>query len=257
MRILILAVLALASWTSHALTIQVDADLLKDSSGNAMPTNGLVVLVASTTDTNFNGPTAGAFATGDDIVVAKFNLASSGAPGVLIDVAASLSFSGNWNPGDPLAIYWFPTLTTNSTAPTAGIPYGMYTTTTPLDGSDPWVTPQSSANIDLRFITTDSDSVNGHLAGSNPASAGLASLVVTGSAPSPNLAIHMLSGSTVGIHLTGVANANYALQYVTALLNTNNSWLTLSNGKADSNGVIDFQDTPGAAQRSYRSQVLP
>ncbi|MGZ5567521.1 MAG: hypothetical protein ACXWKG_10935 [Limisphaerales bacterium] len=257
MRTLILAVLALASWTSHALTIQVDADLLKDSSGNAMPTNGLVILVASTTDTNFNGPTAGAFTTGDDIVVAKFNLASSGAPGVLIDVAASLSFSGNWNPGDPLAIYWFPTLTTNSTAPTAGIPYGMYTTTNRLDGSDYWLTPQSSANIDLRFITTDSDSVNGHLTGSNPASAGLASFVVGGSAPAPSLGIQLLSASTVGIHLTGAANANYALQYVTALLNTNTGWSTLSNGKADGNGVIDFQDAPGAGPRFYRSQALP
>jgi hypothetical protein len=257
MRILIFAALALASWTSQALTIQVDADLLKDANGAAMSTNGLVVLVASTTDSTFSGPTSGAFATGDDIVVAKFNLASSGAPGVLIDVAPSLSFSGNWNPGDPLAIYWFPTLTTNSTAPTAGTPYGTYTTTSPLDGSDPWVTPQSSANIDLRFITTDSDSVNGHLPGSNSAASGLASLVVGGSAPAPNLAIQLLGGGAVDVHLTGVANANYALQYVSTLLNTNTPWQVLSNGTADSSGVIDFQDNLGVGPRFYRSQVLP
>jgi len=257
MRILIFAALALASWTSQALTITVDADLLKDANGVAMSTNGLVILVASTTDGTFNGPTSGAFATGDDIVIAKFNLLSSGAPGVLIDVAPSLSFSGNWNPGDPLAIYWFPTLTTNSSAPTAGAPYGMYTTTTPLDGSDPWVTPQTSANINLRFITTDSDSVNGHLPGSNPATAGLASLVVGGSAPAPSLAIQLLGGGTVDVHLTGVANANYALQYVGALLTTNTPWQVLSNGKADANGVIDFQDSPVTGSRFYRSQVLP
>jgi hypothetical protein len=256
MRTLILAVLALASWTAHALTIQVDADLLKDSNGAPMPTNGLVILVASTTDATFSGPSTGSFVSGDDIVVAKFNLASSGAPGVLIDVAPSLSFTGNWNPGDPLAIYWFPTLTTNSTGPSAGTPYGMYTTTTPLDGSDAWVTPQSSANIDLRFITTDSDSTNGHLAGSNSAATALASLTV-GGLSQPNLGISLLGAGNVNIHLTGVANANYALQYVGALLNANNNWQTLSNGKADSNGVIDFQDSPGVNNRFYRSQVLP
>lgn len=257
MRILILAVLALTTWTSQALTIQVDADLLKDSNGNSMPTNGLVILVASTTDSTFNGPTAGSFASGDDIVVAKFNLNSSGAPGVLIDVAPSLSLTGNWTVGDPLAIYWFPTLTTNSSAPTAGIPYGMYTTATPLDGSDPWVTPQSSANIDLRFITTDSDSVNGHLAGSNAATAALASNVVGSGLTAPNLAISLLGGGNINLHLTGAANANYAIQYVNALLNSGNSWQTLSNGTANSNGVIDFQDSVGASTRFYRSQALP
>lgn len=258
MRTLIFAALALASWTSHALTIQVDADLLKDSSGNAMPTNGLVILVASTTDSTFNGPTAGSFVTGDDIVLWKFNLDSSGAPGVLIDVAPSLTLTGNWTVGDPLAIYWFPTLTTNSSAPTAGTPYGMFTTTNATDGSDPWVTPPSSANIDLRFITTDSDQVNGHLAGTNNlASAGLASSVVPGGLTAPNLAISLIGGGNVNIHLTGAANANYALQYVNALLNANNNWLTLSNGTADGTGVIDFQDSVSATPRFYRSQALP
>ncbi|MDB6059648.1 MAG: hypothetical protein JWO95_3492, partial [Verrucomicrobiales bacterium] len=240
----------------HALTIQVDADLLKDANGVAMSTNGLVVLVASTTDSTFNGPTTGAFTTGDDIVVAKFNLASSGAPGVLIDVAASLSFTGNWNPGDPLSIYWYPTLTTNSAGPNAGTPYGMYTTTSPLDGSDAWVTPQSSANIDLRFITSDSDTNNGHLTGSIPASAALANLTVGGIAQ-PNLGISLPGAGSVNIHLTGVANANYALEYVSALLNANTPWAPLSNAQADANGVINFSDSPGTGPRFYRSKVLP
>jgi hypothetical protein len=257
MRKLIFGVLALASWTSYALTIEVDADLLKDANGNAMSTNGLVILVASTTDSTFNGPTAGSFVSGDDIVVAKFDLSASGANGVLIDAAAGLTLSGNWNAGDPLAIYWFPTLTKNSTAPSAGTPYGMYTTTTPLDGSDPWVTPQSSATIDLRFITTDSDTVNGHLPGSNAASAGLASLVVGGAAAPPQLAISLLGAGSVNVHLTGTANANYALQYIGALLNSGNSWSTLSNGTTDGNGIINFTDTPGTGPRFYRSQVLP
>jgi len=260
MRTLILAALGFITWTCHAatITIQVDADLLKDSSGNAMPTNGLVVLVASTTDSTFNPPTAGSFVSGDDIVLAKFDLRSSGANGVLIDVASSLTLTGNWTPGDPLAIYWFPTLTTNSTAPTAGIAYGFYTTTTPLDGSDAWTTPTAPANIDLRFITTDSDTVNGHLAGLNPPSAGLASNVVgSGNLTAPTLGVSLLGGGSVGIQLNGAANANYALQYVSALLNANTDWQTLSNGKADATGVINFSDVPGAGPRFYRGQALP
>src|SRR4051812_22615518 len=124
MRIFILAVLTLASWTSHALTISLDADLLKTSGGTPMPTTGLVILVASTGDATFNPPTAGSFVSGDDVIVARFDLSSGGAtgfnqPGVLIDVAKSLNFTGNWKPGDPLQMYWFPTLGTNATAPGA------------------------------------------------------------------------------------------------------------------------------------------
>lgn len=257
MRILILAVLALAPWTCNALTISVDADLLKMANGTPMPTNGLVLLVASTTDNVFTPPTAGSFVSGDDIIVARFDL-SGATNGVLIDIAAGLTPTGNWNAGDPLAIYWFPTLTKNATAPTAGTQYGFFTTNGTPDGSDFWVTPSSSgATIDLRFITTDADS-NSHLPGSIAASAGLASFTVAGSTPPPSLAIQLLNGGSIGIHLTGVANANYALQYVSALLNANNNWSTLSNGKADSNGFLDFIDAPPlTTQRFYRSQVLP
>jgi hypothetical protein len=256
MRILILAALLLASWTSHALTIQVDADLLKDANGLPMSTNGLVVLVASTTDSTFGGPTSGSFVTGDDIVVAKFDLNASGANGVLIDVVTNLTFSGSWNSGDPLAIYWFPTLTKNSTAPSGGIPYGMYTTTTPLDGSDAWVTPNTSSTIDLRFITTDSDQNNGHLAGSNAASLGLASLTVGGAPVPPQLGVSV-TGNNVNVHLTGAANANYALQYVNALLNAGTPWQSLSTNKADSNGVINFPDPISGGSRFYRGLAVP
>lgn len=258
MRNLILAVLAMACLTCHAtIGISLDADLLKSSDGTPMPVNGLVLLVASTTDSTFNGPTAGSFVTGDDIVVARFDLASGGTNGVVIAFAGGLRLTGNWNAGDPLAIYWYPTLTTNSTAPSAGTPYGFYTTSTPQDDSAAWITPSDGTVAwELRFITTDSDT-DYHSTGSNPASAGLANLVVGGAPTPPQLAISLLSGNNLNIHLIGTANANYALQYVSALLNSGTPWQTLSSNKADANGIIDFSDTLGAGPRLYRGQVLP
>jgi hypothetical protein len=79
--------------------------------------------------------------------------------------------------------------------------------------------------------------------------------VVSGGLTAPNLAISLLGGGNVNIHLTGAANAPYALQYVNSLLSSGNSWQTLSNGTSDGNGVIDFQDSIGATPRFYRSQA--
>jgi hypothetical protein len=257
MRKLILAALALASWTCQAsITFYLDADLLKSSDGSPMPTNGLVLLVASTTDSTFQGPTAGSFVTGDDIVLAKFDLHSSGTPGVLIDLTNNLRLAGNWSVNDPLALYWYPTLTIASSSPTGGAPYGMYTTATPHDDSVPWLTPSDGSTVNLRFITTDSDPGN-HSPGTELASTGLANLVVPGVPTPPQLAISLLGGGNINVHLIGTANGNYALQYVNALLNVGTPWQTLSTNKADANGFIDFPDAPGTGPRYYRGQALP
>jgi hypothetical protein len=257
MRNLILAVVALTCWTARAsIGISVDADLLQNADGTPMPMTGMVLLVASTTDSTFNAPTAGSFVSGDDIIVARFNLMGA-TNGVLIDFAPGLILSGSWNAGDPLAIYWYPTLATNATAPGGGTPYGFYTTNAPADGSDPWVTPANGTTaIDLRFITDNSDTVNGHATGSNPAAAGLASLVVSGPPTPPSLAVSLATGN-VNIRLNGMANANYALQYVNALFNVGTPWQTLATNKADSNGVINFSDPVGTGSRFYRGQLLP
>jgi hypothetical protein len=108
----------------------------------------------------------------------------------------------------------------------------------------------------LRFITSNSDTTNGHSSGSNPASAGLASLVVSGPPTPPQLAVSLGSGN-INIRLNGTANANYALQYVNALLNLGTPWQTLATNKADANGVIDFSDPVGTGARFYRGQLLP
>src|SRR4051794_35797868 len=90
--------LAAATWQAHALSLTVDADLMKDASGNPMATNGLVLLVASTSDSTFSGPTPLSFVSGDDIIVGKWDLRSWGEPGVLIDFTNTTTVVGSSSP---------------------------------------------------------------------------------------------------------------------------------------------------------------
>jgi len=162
-----------------SITIQLGADTLKDVAGNPMPTSGLVVLVASTLDSQFGSPTATSFVSGDDIEVARFDLSSTEIPGLVEDLAI-LTLSGDWGAGDPLAIFWYPTLTIDAVSPGAGTPYGFYRDPTPsgeqgtgLDGSDPWFTPADGATLwNLLFLTSDAGGA------STPPGAGNASFVI-------------------------------------------------------------------------------
>jgi len=169
--VLLGALMLFESVANATVTINLSAGVLRDSAGNMMPLSGLVILVASTLDTQFGGPTATSFVSGDDIELARFDLSAPGNPGDLTAAANNLALAGSWNVGDPLAMFWFPTLTTNALVPGGGISYGFYrdtNTTTALDGSELWVTPGDGSTIGLAFLTTEDG-------GSNPASAGVAS----------------------------------------------------------------------------------
>jgi hypothetical protein len=255
MRILILAVLALVSWTARAtITIELDADLLKGPTSTPMPMSGLVLLVASTNDTTFNAPTPTAFVSGDDIILAKFDL-SGGTNGVCLGFAPGIKST---LVGKPIMMYWYPTLNLNSTVPGNGTPFGSYRTDSPLDGSDAWVTPADGASINLRFLTSDANLDYHNPAGSNPASLAIANQFV-GGAPSPTLLISLLQGGALNIHLTGTPNAGYTVQYVTALLLSNsNNWQTLGSGTTDNNGMLDLPDNvSNGTSRFYRGSVGP
>jgi hypothetical protein len=183
-KIILIAAISLMTFAAKAtISFFVSAGDLRNSSAsgtNLMSLDGLVILVASTTDSVFNGPTSSSFATGDDVVLYRGDLHESGQPGlfqpsaIIIDLS---SFSG-LNAGDPVKLFWFPTLTTNSITPGNGTSYGAYRDPvgnigpgTGLDGSDPWYVQADGANINLNFITASEG-------GSNPDSAGYADLVV-------------------------------------------------------------------------------
>ncbi|MCF7762225.1 MAG: hypothetical protein K9N62_00975 [Verrucomicrobia bacterium] len=157
-------------------TINIDAEGLKTSTGDPMPISGLVILAASTLDASFGNPTASSFFGGDDIEVGRWDLTSFGVPGAFQGMTGSLiasSVSANWTVGDPLQLLWFPTLTLGSLAPGAGTSFGQYRNDTGLDGSAAWLTPSDSSTISLKFFTEDASFLNG--GGSNPSSSGMAS----------------------------------------------------------------------------------
>lgn len=183
-------------------TINVDAELLKTSTaagGTAMPTSGLAILVASTTDNSFAGPSPTAYASGDDIVVGAWDLTGGFNTAGVLSQGVSTTPSGNWNAGDQLMLYWFPTLTlaqyNASTPPGGGTSYGQYrdpATVTPLEqNADLWITPGPSGTIFIKFFTTDGTLLPPPGGGSSPASAGLADYTTV---PEPSSYAAILGG---------------------------------------------------------------
>jgi MYXO-CTERM domain-containing protein len=179
----------LLTGTSPALTIMLDAESLKDALGQPMDIGGLVVLTAATSGTFF-GPTPTSFAGGDELVLKKWDLSAFQTPGVISDLASGLAFTGNWNQGDALRLYWYPELVLSSAAPGAGTAYGTYTDALGLNGSAPWVTPGESDTISLKLYTSDASFLIPS-GGANAPAAGVANQTVV---PEPATATLGLAG---------------------------------------------------------------
>jgi len=186
----------LNSAEAGTILFDLQADILKDSLGNPMPTTGLVLLVA---DTNQNG-----FATlaegsslalndslnnGDDRVLARFDLSTNGTAGYLGE-GPSITYGTGWDIGDPLALLWFPSLTTASTSVAGGTNFGFFSGAA-LDGSNAWITPaDATSGHKLYFFTSDATIFG---AGSHAASLGNASLTVD-AIPEPSRALLSMIG---------------------------------------------------------------
>jgi hypothetical protein len=186
-----------------AVTINIDADSLKDASGQSM-TNGVIVLVADVKDftgsggnvvrNGFSGPTASSFS-GTDFLVHRWNF-SPGSPEYFgpgaFQAAVNIPLSGAWQAGDPLRLYWFPQNTAGDTAPGVGKPFGTYRSNSSeagASGSFPWVTPAETATLSINgetasvpkestisvaALTTDANTLAISGSGLTPASAGIA-----------------------------------------------------------------------------------
>lgn len=193
--LLLVALSAAVCRADSNVDLNVLAADLQTAAGALMPSNGLVVIVASTTNSTFDGPSADAFATGDDVVVFMGDIQGSGTNGTFIS-AITNSLTGNWNTGNPLQLYWFPTLATNATSPGAGTSYGQYSDAVGVDGSDPWLTPATGAVVNLTFLTT----VHG---GTNAQTAGRASLTI----PFPAQLTVSPSSADFGLAVIGTTNS--------------------------------------------------
>jgi hypothetical protein len=200
-----LSVLALlCPFSALAATINIDADALKDASGNLL-TSGVIVLVADVKDVpstfgnfarnGFSGPTAASFS-GNDYLVHRWNYDSSApeyfGPGAF-QAAITLDFSGQWQPGDPLRLYWYPQNTAADAGPGAGKPFGTYRRGAPEPGSPgsfSWITPSNTATltingetasvpkestVSLAMLSSDANTLVPTGTGSTASSAGVAS----------------------------------------------------------------------------------
>ena len=103
------ALLAFFPAVAPAITINIFSDVLKTTDINTpMPTSGIVLLTAATTGT-FNGPSGTSFVTGDEVILGLWDLSAVGLDGAFADTTGDLSFSGLWDEGDALRLYWYPT----------------------------------------------------------------------------------------------------------------------------------------------------
>ncbi len=232
-------------WAQATVTFNIDAADLRTAGGELMPLSGLVLLVASPTDAVFGGPTAGAFVTGDDVILFRGEL-NLGMPGIF-QAAVNFAFESfpGLGPGDPVQLYWFPTLTTAATSPGEGATYGTYRHGTGLDGSAPWVVPADGALVDLKFITASQG-------GSNPDILGFASQVIT------RPVILSLTGASIPnvvITWSAVSNLTYRVQHRPDF---NSPWVDLIPDVTATNVTASATDHAASlSQRFYRVMIVP
>ena len=191
---LLSAALVASSINAHAsVALNLFGGTLSDSFGNAIGDGGLVVLVASTTDSIFSGPaptsslSSGSFFSGDDMVLATFEISSltSGLAGGYA-FSSVLNYSGNLGSGDLLQLYWFPTLTLSSTTVGEGTNYGAYRTDSIVSDSNiSWALPSDGQTVALNFLTAN-------VGGSISDSLGQATLTTV---PEPATTVALLGGA--------------------------------------------------------------
>ena len=210
MRLFVILLGTLLQLNALAITINIDADALKDASGNPI-VNGVVVLVADVKDfsasggrvvrNGFSGPTPTSFA-GNDFLVYRWNMTPSSpeafGPGAF-QASITVKFTGAWQPGDPLRLYWFPLNSAADTGPGVGKPFGTFRgvgAESGSPGSFAWITPAESviltangesasvpkeSTVSLAFLTSDGSTLVPPGVGSSAATAGLsASRMVVG-----------------------------------------------------------------------------
>lgn len=149
--------LSLAAQASVSISLDLGT-LYGSSISTVFPDGGLVQLIASTSGSDFAAPTAGAFVSGDDVILASFGLDSSltGLPGTTSVVISDINFAGDLGAGDALMLRWFPTLTASSptSSLTVGTIFGQFTSSAPIDVSAAWFLPSDGATLGLQFLTT-------------------------------------------------------------------------------------------------------
>jgi len=228
------------------ITLNIDAADLRTADGSQlMPLGGQVLLVASPNDAKFSGPTPSSFVSGDDVVLFRGNL-DSGLPGYFQgSVNFALSSFAGLNPGDPVQLYWFPTLTASDTSPGEGTTYGFYRHDTGLDGSAPWVVPGDGFVVSINFITTSQGGSHSNILGH--ATHVIARPVI----------LSLTGAGTTNVAITWSASGNltYRVQHRADL---DSDWMDLSPDVTATNVIASAVDqSANVGQRFYRVMIVP
>ena len=198
----------------------LQADRLEDQNGAAIPQTSLFLLVASTSDNTFSinlNLTAGkpislgSILGSDEVVVARGNLTGGVPAGTLgvLDTPLSIDFTnavfgGLVQPGQRLALLWFPTLTTADNTLTTGARFGFYdggvataanqtdADSSGTDSGPSWIIPSdTSFGYNPHFYTKDATYLSDSTS-ANVAVAGRATGLV--SVPEPSTGVLALFG---------------------------------------------------------------
>ncbi len=154
--------LALASAGYASISFNIAAGTLRD--GSSTPINsGLVILAVSTEDSDFAPPTATEFLQGDDMEVARWNFSEGGGvDGEFLAAKVIANYDSlNWAEGDPLALYWYPTLNKDSAQPDDGsgnpVKFGVFADPTNSSTGDAWAMPADNQHLySLQFFAEGS-----------------------------------------------------------------------------------------------------
>ncbi len=163
------------------LTSPASAPLQADNT-NGSPNGSLLLLIDLGSSNAVNNTlTPGQYFSGTNTILAAFGfntISGTNETQNLIDI------TNTGNPGDLVALRWFPQITyaqyLSGTVPTAGQYFGTYNPNggNP-DGGQPWVVPGQGDSVDFFFATTNADS--GPPPGTQPPASGFAGFQVTAS----------------------------------------------------------------------------
>lgn len=178
---------ALASTAAAKVSFALDIEALTDELGgsNYLTNSGLLVLVVDAGSDGFSLPSAGNLASGGDEVVATWDLASQGpgTSGITLLTQGGVDYSGTWSEGDPLALFWFPSLASGGVPATDEV-YGMFTDGVGFTQGDSWAMPSDNTLLhSLKLFTESATQLVDIGNGDVPNLFGQAGFAVNGTAP--------------------------------------------------------------------------
>lgn len=248
-----LGAFALASSSYGAFSFHLSAGGLRDSNG-AYLASGLLILAVDTDRDGFSIPTdTEFFQDADDLEVARWNFSEGGStiPGEFLGSGVISEYNVAWEAGDPLALYWYPTLNKGDAAPVDGVKFGVFADPNGESTGDPWVLPADGSILySLQFFAEGSILSTTDFASEFVAAAtleegtALADLTDVATSPSKTTA----TSNSISWDLSGGAQG-----YTVDRRKIGGDWETVATLAA---GVNSFVDTALSAGSTYEYRVV-